>query len=774
MAAMPGKNRRAGTTGRVHSLLLLVCGLGFTAVLAPAAPVWAMETGPAIESVQVGFPGPMVSHRRSEFAPFKVATWTPVRVDLTGGSQPWRGRVAISAPDSDGTPTISSVAVALEPGERASPIGYVRFGTLEPELSVSLVDEAGMRVGAPMVQSLRQPLGWSTLLVLAAGQTSGLEQLPTLGKFHDAKEGGSGLVVAPWRTLPDRALGLDAVEALVLACDDTEALERLAGAEGAVVRAWVAHGGHLVVSLSVAHWERAGEVLGDLLPARPVGTATLVDLAPVEGFADKVTQQIQQKEMAVVRLDSVDRRALTLAAASASPLVVRGSYGLGKVTLTGVDVATEPFASWPDRRAFWDRMLDIRGRSSDADAAVASTRGALIQVANPDLAARLLQALETFPGIGLIPFGWVASLVFAYLLLIGPVDYLFLKRAMKRMELTWITFPLIVLTTTGLAFGLARSLKGTSLRLNKIDVLDVDPARGVYRGATWFTVFSPGNHDYTLSLVPGGPELRETVGAGAGVAGESALSWFAPPEAGLSGLGRVALGNRKSAYPDDGRLDVLTGERIPIWSTKSFAGRWSGTAGPLALLESTLRTEPGDRASGSIRNRTGRTLRRAQLFYGKNVYELGTIRPDQIARVTSTRSEAIPRALGRFVQEALAPRKVARARRTEVSPPAAGLLRVALFHDAMGSRADVYPSFPLRGFDLSSQVVELHRPVLVAEIEDESTPACEVRLEGAPGAPAVRQMTLVRIVLEMDPPTSSTTPASANSTRPAKPGTPSP
>ena len=63
-----------------------------------------------------------------------------------------------------------------------------------------------------------------------------------------------------------------------------------------------------------------------------------------------------------------------------------------------------------------------------------------------DLSTILRTALEQFPGVKLIPFGWVAFFIFLYILLIGPGDYFFLKKVLKRMELTWITFPTIVLT----------------------------------------------------------------------------------------------------------------------------------------------------------------------------------------------------------------------------------------------------------------------------------------------------------------------------------------
>ena len=724
---------------------------------------------PVIEEVVVGFPGILAGRDLVPAAPFKVATWTPVRVHLAALSTPGRGQVAISAPDSDGTPTSTFIPVDLEAGSDKTVIGYTRFGALECELQVKLIDETGKTIGKPHSQPFSRPLGWSTLLVLGAGNTSGLREVPGLTKFLDAGDGRPGLAIAPWSSLPDQTLGLDSVEALALASDDRDVIERLAGNEGRVLRDWVAHGGHLVVSLSPANWQRVGEVLGDLLPAHPAGPQVLSDLAPVEGFADKVSKQIKQP-MTVVRLELTDPRTITLAATAATPLVVRRSYGLGRVTLTGVDVAEEPFSSWKDRPSYWEKLLDIRGRASDADAAISTSRGALIQSANPDLAAQMLKSLETFPGIHLIPFGWVAGLIFGYLLLIGPIDYWVLKRVLKRMEWTWLTFPLIVLGATGLAFGLARAMKGSELRVNKVDLLDVEQAHGVYRGSTWMTVFSPGNHDFALEMDGVDPSFRPQAEPTSvePELGLPSLSWFSPPESGMSGIGKLALGNRQASYPPRGGLDKLSGERIPIWSTKSFSGRWSGTVDPLSLVESTLRAEAGDRAGGSIRNRTGKTLRRAQLFYGKNVYELGTIRPDGVARVTSTKSEAIPRALGRFIQEALQSRKnalvaarQASARGVETSPPAAALLRAAIFHDSMGNRADIYPNSPLRRLDMTAQVGDLRRPVLVAEIDDE---VCHVGLEGAPGAARTQQVTILRILLDME---SSIAPITVPVTRPA-------
>ena len=72
----------------------------------------------------------------------------------------------------------------------------------------------------------------------------------------------------------------------------------------------------------------------------------------------------------------------------------------------------------------------------------------------------------------------MAFFIFIYILLIGPGDYLFLKKVLKRMELTWVTFPLIVITVSLVAYYAAYAIKGHDLRVNKVDIVDVLQAPG--------------------------------------------------------------------------------------------------------------------------------------------------------------------------------------------------------------------------------------------------------------------------------------------------------
>ena len=69
-----------------------------------------------------------------------------------------------------------------------------------------------------------------------------------------------------------------------------------------------------------------------------------------------------------------------------------------------------------------------------------------------ELATVLHNYLEHFPDVKVVPFGWVALLIFGYILLIGPIDYFFLKKVVGRLELTWITFPTCVIVISVAAY----------------------------------------------------------------------------------------------------------------------------------------------------------------------------------------------------------------------------------------------------------------------------------------------------------------------------------
>src|SRR5262249_33666827 len=177
----------------------------------------------------------------------------------------------------------------------------------------------------------------------------------------------------------------------------------------------------------------------------------------------------------------------------------------------------DPFiAEWEGRYLFWQEVVKKQ-------APVVSTGGGNpfvnkfggrnrnIDLGGTDLTTRLYQELEKFD-TPTVSFGWVVLFIFIYILVVGPVDYLILKFLFKRLELTWLTFPAVVLTVSLLAYFTAYAIKGQDLKVNKVDLVDIDlrtslgedyrPAAGRAYGTSWFTILSPRIQNYTIGLEP--------------------------------------------------------------------------------------------------------------------------------------------------------------------------------------------------------------------------------------------------------------------------------
>ena len=442
------------------------------------------------------------------------------------------------------------------------------------------------------------------------------------------------------------------------------------------------------------------------------------------------------------------------------PLVVRGPYGFGRVTLIALDVDQKPFADWPDRALFWVRAIDLRPPADDQTAAGALVGGggrSFSRMGVTDLSSQLRVALEQFPGVKLIPFGWVAFFIFLYILMIGPGDYFFLKKVLKRMELTWITFPTIVVTVSLVAYYAAYLLKGNDLLVNKVDVVDVDQQAGLARGHTWISLFSPQNRDYTIRTIPL-PLDRDPPPAEAASTGEPARAsgrnrsrddlvqrprgpvrraWAAPSR-------RFSFGGGGYSYEPTGGVELLKDVRIPIWSTKCITARWFGPAAP--LVDSDLQPVGTDRLAGTVTNRQAVPLEDAILAFGKQVYLLGTLAPGATVQVELTSDRNMSGHLKDNLPHYLSNQPWNRDSKID----RADLLLAVMFHDSESNLGSEHAlaSGPLHDLDLTGQLA-LQRPMLVARIK---RPGARLDLDNVPSPPKIDQLTLVRIILPLKNP----------------------
>ena len=276
------------------------------------------------------------------------------------------------------------------------------------------------------------------MLILTLGQPLGVDQLPNLPGFTVGGKGetspGAAEVIMTRvdpesDQIPGRWYGFDAAQAIVIDTDDRASLEVLAGLRGQSLVEWVKHGGHLVVAVG-ANWQAVRDsVIGPILPAQPAGQEQVPSLEALDTFAGstKPITPAGTPPVLVTRLEAAEERGgrilsimWKLAPDRARAARVRaGDFDRGRSRTEDLRRLARP---WP----LLARAMDLR--HDRPEQAGSGTRvgvpGRFYHSGVSDLSSQLRIGLEQFPGVKLIPFGWVAFFIFLYILLIGPGDYL--------------------------------------------------------------------------------------------------------------------------------------------------------------------------------------------------------------------------------------------------------------------------------------------------------------------------------------------------------------
>ncbi len=766
------KTRFSAWSSRFIGFCLAVALVGVSTAKAAAKPP-VVE----LENLRIGF------QER-----FEVGRWTPCWLQIKAGEDGFKGVVEFSVPDDQDTATSTFRAVDIPANQSVTINMYFRCGSPGVEAwSVKAVDERGRAYSLKIPdESLSPiaPLAPNELLIVTFGSTPGIEGLSALPGFRGENPGepegpnstqipktqvgptlaasgslqGRPLVLAPMSNLsllPTRWYGYETATVVVVNTNNKDVMAALGAGKGEPLVEWVRNGGHLVVSIG-SNWQAVNDsILAQLLPAKPKGTTQATDLSALETYANAKTPILPPggPPVTVVDFEPVaSRGGRSLDNDSTNRVVYRGFFGFGRVTVIGLNVDEKPFASWSDRNLFWLAALNLEYYAkTNATVGGPTYNPSLRSFEVNDVSTTLHSRLEQFPAVKLVPFGWVAFFIFLYILLIGPGDYFFLRKVLKRMELTWITFPTIVAVVSLIAYTAAYAIKGADLRINKIDAVDVDQssdpevASKLVRGATFFTMFSPRNDDYSLemnllafdkdpaSTNPG----KAKVGAGA----ERILTWFGVPESNFGGMnsrGRWSPFSRGYAYQPMGEMDSLVGVRVPIWSTKSFIGRWTDRVAP--VVESDVSRGTAGQAEGSIKNLLPRTLENAVLVFGNQVYTLGAIEPGKAVVVKDSKRRGLPL----YIQEQ-AQAGTNLSSQDDHAASRASLIRAVWFYTNSGTDPVAFSNSQFRSLDLSGQLA-LDRPMLLAEL---AGPLVEVDLGKSAAKPTIEQKTLLRVILPL-------------------------
>ncbi len=581
-----------------------------------------------IEQVDVGFDGY-----------YKVGKWAPLTATISA-TQPVTVRLVVDVLDPDGRVTsMPSEKFELSPDGTNRHSTVFRSGRLDSQLEIRVVETGRtdadrvkvlhtqhLRHSANDLPSLRAPLKQSATIWVTLGNPAGFNSSSANSVQHDSKSKDVASATDPKivvhfqnvEQLPNQLKGYDGLDALIVSGQ-----YELDEQRNAALREWVQMGGHLVVSVGSNASAYRNSQLARWIPIPVVGDLQRRELSALEIFADSTQRILSPGRVNGARLSAMEGKVLvdTLD----GPLLVRVPVGFGRVTLLGMDLDRPPLKGWPavtvlSRRLVADRRESTQFREQNV-------RGRLSHSGITELASQLHAIQEHFPDIPRFSFWMIMGLTTFYLLIIGPIDYWIVHRVLKKPQFTWITFPAMVIVCGLLAMWLARWTNGDGLRVNQLDLVDIDGRSQIVRGHTWLTVYSPAHQRYRISVQSLDSQWRRTRQADQGekktaLTDESVrpvVTWNGIPENAYRGMyrsGGFEIG--RTEYRFAHQATAIENIPIPIWSTKSLTACWNHQGE--ALVNSSLKSTGVSQLSNTMLHHLPVAIDDWIVAYGNQVF----------------------------------------------------------------------------------------------------------------------------------------------------------
>jgi hypothetical protein len=214
------------------------------------------------------------------------------------------------------------------------------------------------------------------------------------------------------------------------------------------------------------------------------------------------------------------------------------------------------------------------------------------------------QAVQIIPGLGLPSIFLLLLFMMGYIVLIGPVNYLFVWR-IKRRELAWLTIPAIILLSSAGMYLVGTQLMGRAVTVNQMSVAFGHMDSDAMRVESLTTLYSPRRVNYDITM-PGGALARP----------------FTQGYYGGSGIGQ---GGNVAAMERDAQL-IARQTRVDVGGLQNFTARYHQPR-PALSGRVNLSVQSGGAAYLDVylQNNEGWTLQNAALIYGDAVYPLGDL-----------------------------------------------------------------------------------------------------------------------------------------------------
>src|SRR5262245_46314915 len=423
--------------------------------------------------------GPQMTARVLLQGHARLGSWLAIEVRLQNEGAPVTGELRLQGGTQGGTRF--SVPVDLPSPSDKRYLLYAQPPSFGQQIEVVLVAGAQTIARQKVQFTIHDPAQLTIGVVAAqpAGVVAGI-QLPPV-------QNAANPVIVPLDVadLPDRIEAWSALDRLIWQDVDSNTLTT---DQVEAMRGWLALGGRLIVVGGTAGPGILSGFPDAILPYRPV---TTLDVAP-DSLATLLSQ-IPDDASDVPAMSGELVRGRALVSSGDRVVAADAPYGSGGVTVVGFDPTVGWIAESQSNVALWRNLIPARA-------------GPLIGTGDDNL---IVGAVSDLPVLALPPIGGLVLLLFGYIALIGPINYLVLKRLDKR-EWAWVTMPALIAIFAAGAYAYGSALRGSDVIVNEVAIVRGAPDATEGSAQVYLGVFSPTRGSYQVSM-PGGALLSAPV-----------------------------------------------------------------------------------------------------------------------------------------------------------------------------------------------------------------------------------------------------------------------
>ena len=447
--------------------LLLLCLL--TLLTQGLSPAYAQEEEP-------NAPGIVLSAEAGFDGYFKTQFWLPVQVRVANNGPAVEGEIRLvtgSATSNNRLVYNAPISLPTQSNKRLSLfVGIANAGTRV--LTVQLLDNNGTVIAQTDTNNLRLQDSDGLLYGVISSDPGKLDFLENVTGSHiDA-----AVAFLDIEDLPTVAPAWNSLDVLLFNDVDTG---ELTPAQLSVLQGWVGTGGQLIISGGPG-WQKTAAAFTNMLPVTLTGSESADDLPALSAAMGFPFRDPGPYLLAASSLSNGE----LLYHQDGLPLLARQDWGRGAIYFLALDPKLAPLLDWDGREVLFDTIVGEAPQWPSWSLGVQSSYQAG-------------EAVASLPSLALPSAAQLIIFLIVYVLVIGPVNYFFLKR-MGRKELAWLTIPGLVVLFTLTAYVVGFQLKGNETIINQLNVTYGQVDSDQMRVHSLVGLYSPRRSRYDLIL----------------------------------------------------------------------------------------------------------------------------------------------------------------------------------------------------------------------------------------------------------------------------------